>query len=114
MRHRNPPRWCPDAIATNRGWKHPKTGELLVSVKGLVVPVVIEIADNPEPVENTFVELETKESVTFEMEADCNIDDTKSVNLNVELETVPELVEEEPNSEKPKKRGRRSKSDAEV
>lgn len=30
----NPPKYAPDAIATNRGWETPK-GELLVSYKGL-------------------------------------------------------------------------------
>lgn len=29
----NPPSFAPDAIPTPRGWVHPKTGELLVSVK---------------------------------------------------------------------------------
>lgn len=28
-----PPSWCADAIPTNRGWAHPKTGELLKAVK---------------------------------------------------------------------------------
>lgn len=32
-----PPRYCPDAIPTPRGWVHPRTGELLVSMKGLNV-----------------------------------------------------------------------------
>lgn len=34
---KNPPRWAPNAIATAKGWVDPKTGELLVSVKGLIV-----------------------------------------------------------------------------
>lgn len=29
----NPPRWCPDAIPTRAGWKHPTRKEILVSVK---------------------------------------------------------------------------------
>lgn len=33
----NPPKWAPNAIATPRGWVDPKTGELLVSVKGLKI-----------------------------------------------------------------------------
>lgn len=32
-----PPSWCPDAVPSDRGWRHPKTGELLVSVRGGVV-----------------------------------------------------------------------------
>ena len=26
-----PPRWCKDAVPTERGWADPKTGELLIS-----------------------------------------------------------------------------------
>jgi hypothetical protein len=28
-----PPSWCADAIPTDRGWTHPRTGELLKAVK---------------------------------------------------------------------------------
>lgn len=34
-----PPSWCPDALPSERGWVHPKTGELLVSVKGGCQPI---------------------------------------------------------------------------
>jgi hypothetical protein len=37
-----PPNWCKNAIATNRGWVDPKTGEVLVSVKGLKVESIKE------------------------------------------------------------------------
>ena len=33
----NPPSWCPEAVATSRGWCHPKTGELLVAIRGLEI-----------------------------------------------------------------------------
>lgn len=36
----NPPAWCSDAVATARGWTHPKTGEILISRRGLVVSEV--------------------------------------------------------------------------
>lgn len=29
-----PPSWQPDAVPSDRGWRHPVTGELLVSVRG--------------------------------------------------------------------------------
>lgn len=38
----NPPRNQPDAVATNKGWRHPQTGELLVSVKGLPLREPVE------------------------------------------------------------------------
>lgn len=34
---KNPPSWAPNAVATKRGWEDPKTGELLVSIKGLEI-----------------------------------------------------------------------------
>lgn len=33
------PSFAPDAIATEYGWAHPKTGELLVAIRGLENPV---------------------------------------------------------------------------
>jgi len=46
----NPPRNNPDAEATEKGWRHPQTGELLVSVKGLDTKKKEE-TKLPEPVE---------------------------------------------------------------
>lgn len=34
-RNKTAPAWAPDAVASPQGWRHPKTGELLVSYKGL-------------------------------------------------------------------------------
>ena len=34
-RNKTAPTWAPDAVASPQGWRHPKTGELLVSYKGL-------------------------------------------------------------------------------
>jgi hypothetical protein len=31
-----PPSWFPTAVPTTRGWCHPKTGEVLVCVQGLL------------------------------------------------------------------------------
>lgn len=28
----SPPKWCKDAVPSKQGWRHPKTGELLVRV----------------------------------------------------------------------------------
>lgn len=30
-----PPRWCGNAIATDKGWTNPKTGEVLLASRGL-------------------------------------------------------------------------------
>lgn len=43
-----PPNWAPDAIATDRGWVNPDTGELLVAIRGLNVknngPAVVRVS----------------------------------------------------------------------
>lgn len=75
MKNLTPPKWAPYAIATERGWVHPKTGELLISLKGLKsriekeqpATIVLEI-ETPEecPVENTFVEITTEEPTTVD------------------------------------------------
>ncbi len=38
-----PPKWCADAIASPEGWRHPRTGELLISMRGIRVPVKEEV-----------------------------------------------------------------------
>jgi len=43
-----PPRWAKDAVASPQGWRHPRTKELLVARRGLVVDEVVE--KKPEPV----------------------------------------------------------------
>lgn len=30
------PHWAPNAVATEKGWTDPKTGELLIAVQGLL------------------------------------------------------------------------------
>lgn len=46
------PSWCPDAVPTRQGWRHPKTGELLVSIPG-GLPVVESVIS--EKVENSVI-----------------------------------------------------------
>ena len=47
---RTRPRWCPLAVATNRGWENSNTGELLVSFRNLKNLMDAEIAAS-QPVE---------------------------------------------------------------
>lgn len=35
-----PPAWAPNAIATDKGWVDPNTGEVLLAIDGLEVTVV--------------------------------------------------------------------------
>lgn len=101
MKNSTPPRWAPYAIATERGWVDPKTGELLISLKGLKSriekehpPVVLEIETPKEcPVENTFVEISTEEpaaviQITSEPSSKGAIDPV-SEEIK-EIEVIPE------------------------
>lgn len=88
-----PPDWCADAVATNEGWRDPKTSELLVSLPGLLrfqeeyvapeaivteqleveVPlidetVIPEVESLTEPVESETVEVITEETKEPEVE----------------------------------------------
>jgi hypothetical protein len=38
----NPPVWAPNAIATDKGWVDPNTGEVLIAIEGLEVQEVPE------------------------------------------------------------------------
>lgn len=58
----NPPSWCSDAVATSKGWCHPKTGEILISKAGLVVEV-----EEKQDVEK--VQAEKKSGVTKKSES---------------------------------------------
>ena len=62
---KNPPKWCKDAVPSDKGWRHPKTGELLVSVRGgvefKVAEPVKEVAIKPE---NVTVDVQVEEVKT--------------------------------------------------
>jgi len=60
-----PPNWCKNAIATNRGWVDPKTGEVLVSVKGLKVESIKE-ESKPMLVEPVIEKIESKTEILTE------------------------------------------------
>lgn len=44
-----PPLWAPDAIATDKGWVDPNTGEVLLAIEGLEVTVQEEIQEEETP-----------------------------------------------------------------
>lgn len=49
-----PPRWAKDAVASPQGWRHPRTNELLVARRGLVVDEVVEVVEEkPKPVKKS-------------------------------------------------------------
>ena len=60
--NQTPPNWAKDAVATIKGWAHPKTGEILVSRYGLLddsAPApkkAPEVKKAPEPVAAPVVE----------------------------------------------------------
>lgn len=65
----NPPRNNPDAVATEQGWRHPQTGELLVSIKGLEIPAAVNIEPIVESSElNESQEDEKSDTIVGELE----------------------------------------------
>jgi len=112
-----PPSWCNDAIAGPRGWYHPKTNELLISVKG------IEVAHGTNPYEDA--ELVTTEAPMLD-ETIANeplidevvaptvvIDEAEPVVVVIDEtpEQAPEVIkEDEAPVEAPKRRGRPPKN----
>lgn len=56
---KTPPQWCKNAVPSSRGWCDPKTGELLISVKGIEFEVVAPITEVKIEAEDVKVEIET-------------------------------------------------------
>jgi hypothetical protein len=83
MNNQQPPKWAPNAIPTTGGWADPKTGEILVSVKGLANaqprPSRRSVITTVEPVESPTLEIDNTE-----VELDTTF---------IELETTPAPVE---------------------
>lgn len=79
-----PPAWCSDAVPTPNGWKHPQTGETLVSgrIKAEDIAAWNE-AKNPTPVVvETFKPKTLKESpVTEEEFAEEHLEEMTKVEL---------------------------------
>ena len=56
----SPPKWCKDAVPSKQGWRHPKTGELLVRVL-LPEEVFSPVAKEP-PKDDSNKEVDDKET----------------------------------------------------
>jgi hypothetical protein len=81
MSNQSPPNWAPNAIPTVHGWVDPKTGELLVSKKGLT-NTVSGYGKNRRPLSQPIKEPLSNNAVTLEIETP----DTLVENMFVELE----------------------------
>jgi hypothetical protein len=100
-----PPKYAPDAVATNRGWET-SSGELLVSFKGLKDK--LDAAKKPAKsvvtpkakvvkVEDVVVEESTDDSVDFESMTKDELESWARDNLDLELDkrkTKKSLIEE--------------------
>lgn len=93
-----PPSWCPDAVPSDRGWRHPVTGELLVSVRGGVRPP-------PQP-QNLLVEVPAVEAVISEVVEEAVIDETVQGAAVIADEQPVEVIAEEAPTKKKKSRAK--------
>lgn len=107
MSNQSPPKWAPNAVPTEYGWVNPKTGELLVSKKGLT-DVVSGYGRNtrPKSVPVTTADQPSSIEVTLNIETPDTLVETTFVELEVEPmnpeTTEPEVQRRRPG--RPKKR----------
>lgn len=84
-----PPKWCADAVPSTEGWRHPKTGELLISMPG-GIPMQVQESEKPviketvqEPVINELVDEKSVIDETVEGEVGLIQEtDSQPVTLN--------------------------------
>lgn len=108
-----PPIYCPHAVATDSGWVNPKTGELLIAIRGLISKIeesklatqyqetlpVIEISVDPTPEDPIMEEPELPETLQI-------VDDIQGKKLTLAI--VDEIGFDD-TVNKPKQRGRPKK-----
>ena len=100
----NPPSWAPNAVPSDRGWRHPVTGELLVSVRG----GVIESERRVKQEVPSILEILPEEEVLVEEVAVAVIDETVA-SEEVLPEEVPVETLEEEEEDKPKRKAKNVK-----
>ena len=93
-----PPSWCPDAVPSDRGWRHPVTGELLVSVRGGVKPL--------PKVEEQLVEVPAAEEVISEVVKEAVIDETVQGEVVIADEQPVEVIAEAVSTKKKRSRAK--------
>jgi hypothetical protein len=77
------PSFAPDAIATEYGWAHSKTGELLVAIRGLENPVKGYKCNQPFVLQ-TEVVIESQESIA-EIEIEISPVTTPLPSIEIEI-----------------------------
>lgn len=104
MKIDQPPKWCKNAVPSDRGWVNPKTGELLVGRKGLkrkIEEFLIEkeIRENELSVNEAREEVlteepvETEEKTKTENEGSEDKTETETDETNEETEEETEVSE---------------------
>lgn len=108
MNYLTPPKWCPNAIATQQGWRHPKTKELLVSLRGLQDMLNVS-KEQIEPVEDPIeekvilelkpIEIETQEEITLKSESvevvvsSVPLESCETASITIELDKSSASIE---------------------
>lgn len=106
-----PPKYCKDAIASTKGWSHPKTGELLVSNKSLDLveieknfagqvlhpPIILTIAErNQLAMDALFDEPEYESDVSVDVVVSTNVEPTEITEIEPVVEEIIEIEPVEP------------------
>jgi hypothetical protein len=93
------PTWCPTAIATDRGWMNPSTGEILVSHKNLKSKLAAEQAITvqevitPEPAPQEVIEIKPEVKEVIMQETPTEVVKEKRV-YNKKPKVITEVVEQ--------------------
>lgn len=75
MKNLTAPKWASKAIATDKGWVNPKTGELLVSFRGLK-----SLIEKNKPLVSPVLEInEIENPIIQSVEVDLVVEEKKSV-----------------------------------
>lgn len=83
-----PPHWCRNAIPSKRGWCHPKTGELLISVPGGVAFEVRPIVETK--VDEVTVDVKEAVEKNVELQKEVGKKETPAKTPEVKAEAKEE------------------------
>lgn len=99
------PRWAPTAVATNRGWQDPVTGEVYVAIGNLKTLLeeqgLSEEAPKKERKKREKKQVEQKVEDTMAVETPTKevVAETTEVVLKKDQKIIGEVVEQDPSAE---------------
>jgi len=111
------PNWCPNAIPTKRGWVDPDSGELLVSLKGLVDAKDVDVKGTTQKANEDTSDSGEADNPDTEISVEPDVEPSEEADTETPVESaneepVVEEVKETPKKAAPKKRASKKKKAA--